>query len=164
MKNANKSPATKHSSLFEVEPEASLAEALATMLRHRIHHLVVKRDDDVLGVLSYRSCLEAQRDHGFANLRDLKAVDAISNEIPAVDDRFNLRQALSEILERGQTAILVRERDGAVRIVTETDLLRALDRLVKHSSPTESALKRIEMALGQPLVQVFSKFLSDAGI
>jgi signal-transduction protein with cAMP-binding, CBS, and nucleotidyltransferase domain len=164
MKNENKiGTAAGTQPVITIQHDALLSEALAVMMRHRIHHLVVVRETRVLGVLSYRSLVEAQFNRGFAGLTELKAAEALANEILLVDEDFDLKQALQAVLDQGRSALLVQARSG-VAIVTETDLLRVLDRLLHHRSHLESFKDHVEGILAEPIVRLVTKLLADAGI
>jgi len=150
--------------IHSIEPQAPLSEALAAMIKHRIHHLVVAQSDQILGVLSDRSVLEAQFKRGFASLAELKAGEALDTGIGTVDERVEVRQALRALLDRGDSALLVRDHERVAAIVTETDLLRALDRILHHRSVLESLKGQVEGFLAEPVVRFLTKILGDSGI
>ena len=49
--------------LISIHPEAELFEALLTMLRHRVHRVLVKEGDNVLGVLSQLDLMSFMSNH-----------------------------------------------------------------------------------------------------
>lgn len=150
--------------LVEIDAEAPLSQALAAMTRHRVHHLIVKRNQAILGVTSYRSFLECQLHRGFVSLAELRVNEALDEEVPRVDVHFDLRQALRVVLDKNHSALLVHDGGEVVGLVTTTDLLRALDRLLQEPTVAESVQSRIESFLALPLVQAISRLVGEAGV
>jgi len=71
-----------HYALITLPPEAELFDALVTMLRHRVHRILVKQGDEILGVLSQIDLMGFVTNHSHLitlrvdqanNIEDLKA-------------------------------------------------------------------------------------------
>jgi CBS domain-containing protein len=101
-----------HFELITLPPEAELFDALLTMLRHRVHRIIVKQGDEILGVLSQIDLMGFVSNH--SHLITLR-VDQANN---AEDLKVAARQ-VDETIE-----LLVR---GGVRIDIVTRLVSSLN-------------------------------------
>lgn len=103
-----------------VGAEATAEEAWSRMRLRRIHHLVVTRGKDVVGVVSDRD-LGSLRGQGFRIGRDV--VDVMTPTVVTARKDTTIRQAAN--LMRGRTigSLPVVEKGKLVGIVTTSDLL-----------------------------------------
>ena len=117
-----------------VPPTMPAADAWELMRRKRIHHLVVTRNSDVVGILS-------DRDTGSAvggNVRALHTVgDLMTSQVVTVRSNDTIRSLANAMRGRTIGCAPVIEGKRLVGIVTVSDLLRLLgrgvDRPVKPS-------------------------------
>lgn len=82
-----------HFSLITLPPEAELFDALLTMLRHRVHRILVKQGDEILGVLSQLDLMGFVSNHShLITLRVDQANSATELKVAAqqVDDSIAL--------------------------------------------------------------------------
>jgi CBS domain-containing protein len=101
-----------HFALITLPPEAELFDALLTMLRHRVHRIVVKQGDEILGILSQLDLMGFVSNH--SHLIALQVDQAASAE----DLKLAARQVDDSI------ALLVR---GGVRIDIVSRLVSGLN-------------------------------------
>ena len=82
-----------HFSLITLPPEAELFDALLTMLRHRVHRILIKQGDEILGVLSQLDLMGFVSNHShLITLRVDQANTATELKVAAqqVDDSIAL--------------------------------------------------------------------------
>jgi len=88
----------------------------------------------------------------------------MQRNVPTIDESTDLREALNRMLQSHVSALPIL-RDGVLAgIITESDLLRLLDTLLKRGEPLENVVERGEALLSNPLLQNVFKALSDSGI
>jgi acetoin utilization protein AcuB len=117
---------------ISVSPEASLDEARQLMRLARLRHLVVARQGQVVGMLSYRSVLESAID-AYAARTEGRARPSVATLMVPEPECISTHQTLEEVaahlfrLGLGCLPVVDTDREpGAlVGIVTERDLLRA---------------------------------------
>lgn len=131
---------TRH--LFTLPDTASVWEARRLMAEHHVRHIpVVNSDNDFVGLLTQRDVLAT----GVSVLADVDAaeIQALESSIPirevmtltvmAVEEGSDLREAAQYMLEHKIGCLPVVNEKGLVGIITETDflklVLRLLDRL-----------------------------------
>jgi acetoin utilization protein AcuB len=119
-----------------VLPTMTAAEAWEVMRRKRIHHLVVTRNSDVVGILSDR---DAGSGVG-AGVRALHTVgDLMTSDVVTVRPNDTIRSVANVMRGRTIGCVPVIEGQRLVGIVTVSDLLRLLgrgiDRPAKPSRP-----------------------------
>jgi CBS domain-containing membrane protein len=131
---------TRH--LFTLPDTASVWEARRLMAQHHVRHIpVVNADNDFVGLLTQRDVLAT----GVSVLADVDAseIQALESSIPvrevmtltvmAVEEGSDLREAAQYMLEHKIGCLPVVNQKGLVGIITETDflklVLRLLDRL-----------------------------------
>ncbi|HEY8368456.1 MAG TPA: CBS domain-containing protein, partial [Thermodesulfobacteriota bacterium] len=101
------------------------ATAWSRMRQHRIRHLVVTDDSQLVGILSER---DLGGRHG-ADLRKGRTVEELMTPgTVTVQPNTTLRQAANLMRSRQVGSLLVLEGDRLVGIVTATDVLDALGR------------------------------------
>lgn len=101
--------------LVTIRPEAPIFDALALLIKHRVHRLVVADGDRVLGVLEQLDALSFLSNHSYlitvqvAEAQDLESLEKAAQQITrliALLDRGGTRV--------GQIARLVKELNGAL--------------------------------------------------
>ena len=108
-----------------VPPTTSAADARAIMQKNRIHHLVVKKREDLLGVFSARD-LSRRTDRSAPPPKTVQ--DVMSRHVLSIEGQATLGRAAQ--LMRGHTigCLVVLERGRVAGIVTSADLLGLLGR------------------------------------
>ncbi len=108
----------------------SAEEALATMQRERIHHLVVLQDREVVGVVSSRD-LEAS-----GSFRQVQVVEDVMTSPAVTADRLmTVRQAANLLRGRSIGCLPVMDGGELAGILTITDLLELLGRGAERPAP-----------------------------
>jgi len=104
-----------------IGPRESCAAAREKLHEHRIHHLLVVDEGQVVGAISVRE-LTGKRDHEL--VRNLMTDDI---GIGGVD--MTIRQAATLMIGRSSGCLPILDKLGrAVGIITTTDLLRLMSR------------------------------------
>jgi len=127
-----------HFALITLPPEAELFDALLTMLRHRVHRILVKEGDQILGVLSQLDLMGFVSNH--SHLITLQVEHAQTTE--------ELKLAAQQVDD--SIALLVR---GGVRIDIVARLVRTLNaqifaRLWSLLAPTELVQNSCLLVMG----------------
>lgn len=143
--------------------EATAAEALAVCRERRIRHLPVLDGGEVVGIVSDRDLRSATPALGdpvrAAALERLRVVDYMSREVTTVDPEDPIEQAAKLMREERVGCLPVVDGGELVGILTSSDVMGALVRLVGAYEPGS----RIEVALsGHPdalseVVEVFRR-------
>ncbi|MCX5745802.1 MAG: CBS domain-containing protein [Proteobacteria bacterium] len=110
---------------FSISPKSELGAARDQMRAHHVRHLVVVKDDHVVGVISER---DVSRAHS-ALFDDKWLVEDVMSE-PAITATPNMTPAQAARLVQGRTigCLPIVENDTLLGIVTTTDLLAVLAR------------------------------------
>ena len=81
--------------LISLHPEAELFEALLTMLRHRVHRVLVKDGDTILGILSQLDLMSFMSNHSHLitlEVEQARTVDDLQSAAMQVDDSIKMLQ------------------------------------------------------------------------
>lgn len=81
--------------LISLHPEAELFEALLTMLRHRVHRVLVKDGDTILGILSQLDLMSFMSNHSHLitlEVEQARTVDDLQSAALQVDDSIKMLQ------------------------------------------------------------------------
>jgi CBS domain-containing protein len=129
-----------------VAPADRLAHARDLLLRHRIRHLPVVHDAELVGVLSIRDLLPAEDEEVVA--------DVMSRDVYIISERADVREAADQLLRfRVSCLPVVETRHQLLGILTTSDLLRwAIDRLASVEAEGSIVLTVAELMTGHPLI------------
>lgn len=151
--------------LVTVPPEISVEEALQKMRQTRIHHLVVMKENHFLGVISSNDLVnEVDAAHWPGTSHWVTVGELMRVGVPVLDEHTDIKTALSLMLEKGLTAIPYQIEGKISGILTETDLLHLMDKLLIPYDRKETFIERSETLAAQPVIQRVLKMLADAGI
>lgn len=153
--------------VIAIDAAATLAAAVSQMRAHGIHHLVVLARGRAAGVLSYRDVLDrGLRPQDFALDQTLKVADLMQACTAAVAGETTIRSALETMTRAGASALPVMVDGTLVGILTETDLLRVLGRLIEkeEAGSLETASRQGRLVLSNPVLQNALQLLAEAGI
>lgn len=113
-------------------PEDSMLDAYKLMFAKHIRHLVIVKDNNLVGILSDRDILKAIRsdkiDNSHMNLSlnsELKIKDFMSWPVYTVSESTSIERVTEEVLRQKVSAFVVESDQGKIKgIVTTEDLLR----------------------------------------
>ena len=133
--------------VITVSPETTAAEALALCRERGIRHLPVIEEGKMVGLISDRDLRLATPALGDPNraaaLQKILVGDEMSREITTADPEDPIEQAAMAMHERKIGCLPVVEGDELVGILTASDVMAALVRLVGAHEPGS----RLEVAL-----------------
>ena len=132
----------KGSTIFSIDPDGRIADAVEVRVSNDIGSLVVMRDGEMRGMLTFREVLGELKARG-GNLGDARA-GAVMNVAPVTgtpDDTVDeVRETMTEnhvrylpILEQGRLLGVISFHDIAKAVIKQTNLEnRLLKRYIKH--------------------------------
>jgi CBS domain-containing protein len=112
-----------------IEPSATAGEAWELMRENGIHHLVVVRGGDVIGVLSDR---DAGGRLGVKVRTGRTVADLMTNRVIEVEPTTTVRRAANLMRGRSIGCLVVTDRSRIKGIVTVSDLLELIGRGVER--------------------------------
>ncbi len=128
--------------LITVAPSATLAEARTLMHEHRIHHIPVVKDEELVGLVTLTNVLAATdsflRDpQNRIHANEISIDDAMVHDVATVDVNASLRHA-ALFLERHKIGCLpVLDDDKLVGIITDTDFVAVAINVLEQLEDTE---------------------------
>lgn len=149
-----------------VQSNAPIADALRTMRSEGIHHLVVRDQGAVIGVVSDRDIFDRGTAFDGITLRpSLHVSDVMIRLKQFATATMSLRDAVALLADSGASALPVFGARGLVGIITESDLLHVLGLLLTPShNAGESRATGGAVVLSNPLIQEAMRLLSEAGV
>ena len=146
-------------------PEEMAGRALKMMAESGIHHLPVLEGERIVGLVSYKDLFGTLLKEG--SLRDFQFVPVariMRRDVLVVNEGTEIREVLHEMRVKKLGALPV-VRDGKLSgIVTESDMLRVLEKLVGGEKQETRLVEKGESLLANPLVQRVVYQLSEMGI
>ena len=109
--------------LKSVSPETSLTELERLMKEENIRHIPVKKEGQVLGIISERDVYFSYR---LGDADSIKAQDIMQKNPYQVDSRTKISEVAFYMSENKFGSALVTGADGELGIFTSTDALNAL--------------------------------------
>ena len=128
--------------LITVTPSATLAEARTLMHDHRIHHIPVVEDEQIVGLVTLTNVLAAtdsflRDDKSRIHANDIPIDEAMVRDVATVDINASLRHA-ALFLEKHQIGCLpVLDEGKLVGIITDTDFVAVAINLLEQIEETE---------------------------
>jgi tRNA nucleotidyltransferase (CCA-adding enzyme) len=108
--------------VLSIAPEAPIEEARAVMRRRKIHHLVVRRGAQPIGVVSAHD-LSSMRS---TQRRPKTVADLMSRHLITIEGRASLDRAAYKMRNHAIGCLIVLNRGSIAGIVTTSDLLGRL--------------------------------------
>lgn len=153
--------------LVTIDRKASCREALELMMKHHIHHLAVTENNDPIGILNDRDIFFRWVKGSF-NTRfefDNTPIETvIRSHLPIANEKTTLSEVLDWMNNSGTSAILAKKEPNDWRIITESDLLNALDFVLKKKDWHQRLIFQGEKQLASPVVQKLLETLTQMGI
>lgn len=118
-----------------VTPGTTAVELVQLFQERRFRHLLVVNDDRLVGVVSDRDVIrllssDADDVCGRAAMEQLTAGELMSNGVVSISARRPLLEAVRLLVERNIHCLPVTDGERPIGILTGTDLLLALERLL----------------------------------
>jgi cystathionine beta-synthase len=114
----------KNQSFFALSSDASLQEGLQLMKEQDISQLPVVNNGDVVGSLTETNVLDFILEHPVA-YNSVKVSEIMGEGFPMVDEALQIKK-LSHMINKGNPAVLMKDKAGKMHILTQYDLIRAL--------------------------------------
>lgn len=111
--------------LFTIKSTAKIGEAIETMNGHGIDQAPVVEDDHFVGSISDAKILKALIENPALKDNPISEIMDESFKFIAMDNTVDV---MSKILDKDTKALLVRDEDNKVHILTQTDLLMSLSK------------------------------------
>lgn len=115
-----------------VDPDARAIDQLEIYQKHRIHHLPVKENGEIIGMLSRKDLEHFISITRMLNTKnyDLRVREIMTTPIFSYYEDVGIDQAASAMVDNNIHAIIVvaKADDSVIGILTSTDLLRYLSR------------------------------------
>ena len=135
--------------LITVAPSATLAEARGLMQEHRIHHIPVVVDGEIVGLVSLTNVLAATdsflRDpQNRIHADEISIEDAMVADVATVDVNASLRQAALFMEKHSIGCLPVIDKEKLVGIITDTDFVAVAINLLEQIEETEPVAEDYE--------------------
>lgn len=115
--------AHEHLPLVSVKPDEVIAGAIQKMQHYSISQIPVMKDNEVVGSLDDSRLFQAMI--GDAGLAEKFVEEIMDKPFPVVSYDTDL-QEVAQLMNKDNTAVLVRLASGALHIITKQDLITAL--------------------------------------
>jgi CBS domain-containing protein len=113
--------------LVVVRPDATSAEAIGLLLKHRISGMPVVDDEGKLvGVLSERDCLKPLVDSQYFELPATRVADLMSTELRTVTPQTSIMEVAELFLENKFRRLPVLDEGQLVGQISRWDVLKAV--------------------------------------
>jgi len=111
--------------VHSVAPEISADNARAMMRRHRVHHLVVKKASNWVGIVSAH---DLARRSPARRTRPVKVGEVMTRHVMTIDEQASVDRASHMMRGHSIGCLLVLRGGQVVGIITTSDLLHQIDR------------------------------------
>lgn len=143
--------------LATIQADSSVEEAVVRMRKLGIHHLVVMKGKEPVGMLDAQAC---------AGIWDpAEKVNAVmQSNVAIIDETTEIREVVDLILHQRSTALLLKRAGTITGVITSTDLLKLLSILLKPEAELSESIAKCANALAKPAVQTFVRLLEQVGL
>lgn len=150
--------------LVTAPPGMPISDALRLLKRHSIHHLIVMSRGKCIGVVSTKELVPmALHSNWIGSARSVTVGELMCHCGEPLDENTDVQTTLSEMLERGVTALPLSREGQLIDIVTESDLLRVLNLLLRRASLSQVGNRR-DAAIPSQLSTTISSALASAEV
>lgn len=148
-----------------VRADAPIADALRLMRSEGIHHLVVREQIAVVGVVSDRDIFGKGTEVDGVGLRPgLTVRDVMIRLDRFVTESTSLHDALELLAISGASALPVVGPRGLAGIITESDLLKIMRVVLSDDAKGAPAHNGASVVFSNPLIQEAMRLLAQAGV
>jgi acetoin utilization protein AcuB len=151
--------------LIVTDPGSSAEEALKIMSTFKIHHLMVLEGEKFAGIVSDRDILlHAIHLGNIKRISEFTVGQAMRKDLPAIEESTEVREAFAMMQETQSDALPILRGAKIMGILTETDMMRGLEHLLRKEHNGRSLVAREESLLVNPLSQRLIQLLADIGV
>lgn len=146
-----------------IEPDATVMDAITIMNKFQIHHLLVMEKDQFKGLVEGRDLMFFSQ-YSTGPLNNRKVSDVMRKNVPMIYDSTEVGGVLDMMLSYHLSAVPVVEKGKIVGIVTETDLLKLLNKMLGRNHRLPILAQEGEAILANPLLQNLFRILENLGL
>lgn len=106
-----------------IDESEKVTEAINKMIDNNIGSIVVKRDNEYVGIITERDILKISREENIYS-PDLKVKKIMSAPLITIDASAPIGRATTIMESKGVRRLLVEDNDKIVGIITQKDVLR----------------------------------------
>jgi len=164
---------TKHK-LKSIGVDAPLVSARALMKEHKIRHLPVVDEGQLIGIISDRDILRATTSEilAFEGMKiietDLDSSftvrDFLSWPVKTVESNLSIHEVTRRMIKEKISAFLVTEKQDVVGIITTEDLLLYLDSLLSEKEKSIGLYEKLKILSSQSTIAQLLREISNTGI
>lgn len=140
-----------------IEPQKTIDDAIDEMKRLNIHHLLVMKGKEFLGLLESRDC-------GGIWDKTTPVAEIMRRDVPIIDENSEVGGAVDLMLCHRLTALPLSRNNEIYGILTETDLLRLLQAYLTPVQELSDFVNRSKDILAKPVVQSLMSVLRNMGL
>ncbi|MEY4514084.1 MAG: hypothetical protein RLZZ450_6206 [Pseudomonadota bacterium] len=133
--------------VFEVSPDASVQDAIRLMAERNVGAVLVRADDEVLGILSERDCVRRVMLHG-RSARDTRVGQVMSGSVQTVSPHDTIDYCMQQMTDRRLRHLPVVERGVLIGMISVGDAVKA------QLSDQEDVISGLESYIHGPSVGV----------
>lgn len=134
-----------------LDSEESISDAIGKMRDHRIHHLPVVNGHHYIGAIDYREIMRRK------SVRLKSKASTFVFRTPELAESQDVVEAVRELKESGLPALPVLNKGKLVGIVTETDVVKNIESIIRAGD-----LKVRERATNEPVLAEVSEDIFSA--
>ncbi len=134
-----------------LDGEDDISEAVAKMRDLKIHHIPVVDGKKYAGAIDYREIMRRR------SVRTKSKVKNLVFRTPELSEDQDVMDAVRDLKESGLPALPVLEKGKLVGIVTETDIVRNIDEIIKAQ-----ALRVMDVATIDPILSTVDEDIMSA--
>jgi CBS domain-containing protein len=155
----------KMPSIIFTDPQSLAEDALKSMSKFKIHHLLVFEATKFVGIVSDRDILfHAVSLGGTKFIAELTVGKVMRKDLPTVSEATEVQRAFALMQEAQSDALPILSGDTITGVVTQTDMMHALEHLLRKRHKEETLLAQEDSILVNPLSQRLIQMLSEIGI
>jgi len=133
--------------VFEVSPDASVQDAIRLMAERNVGAVLVRADDEVLGILSERDCVRRVMLHG-RSPRDTRVGQVMSGSVQTVSPHDSIEYCMQQMTDRRLRHLPVIDHGELVGMISVGDAVKA------QLSDQEDLISGLESYIHGPSVSV----------
>jgi len=109
-------------SLFYCEPDTKVLDAVKKMVKNRVGSLVVKKDQQIAGIITERDILNSLAKRG--DLREVKVKEIMTKRVITISPNKDIYEALIKMKKKNLRRLPVVEGKKVIGIITWKDIIK----------------------------------------